>query len=256
VAQVLPFQFFYYGNPVSNFKVSLNGQISFSNPTGLPGNANTNLPSAAVPDKSILCFWDEFIPIGSGVYWVRVTNTSTNCVGRDTISVQLNSIPQFNLGNHNFLCSGTLTLQVSNSNNYVSLWNTGAVSNSIVVPNSGTYGLRLTDTSTGCSFYDSIQVVYDTVQIFAGNDTAFCGNGTLIPLVSPSYWGYSWNGGTANIPLLVSQSGRYGVSTRIAFTGCSATDSVDITSIHCRTFRWEMIPFLVVYQLLSALPCL
>ena len=92
IAQNIPFQFFFYGTPVTQFKVSLNGQITFSNPTGSPSStSNSNLPSAVVPDKSILCFWDEFsssIPLnnnakvymkvvgnlGSRQLWIKWTN--------------------------------------------------------------------------------------------------------------------------------------------------------------------------------------
>lgn len=164
----------------------------------------------------------------TGLFWVRVTNSSTGCIGRDTVSVQINAVPQFNLGNDTVLCSGNLTLQVSNPNSFAALWNTGSSSNSIVVPSSGTYWLQLTDTTSGCFKYDSIQVIYDTVQIFAGNDTSYCGNAVLIPQTNPSSLGYLWNGGVSNTPLTVTQSGSYVVTTRNAFTGCSATDTVQI----------------------------
>ncbi len=164
----------------------------------------------------------------TGTFWVRVTNASTGCIGRDTVSVRINAVPQFNLGNDTVLCSGTLTLQVTNPNSFSALWNTGASSNGLVVPSSGTYWLQLTDTTSGCFKYDSIQVIYDTVQIFAGNDTSYCGNAVLIPQTHPSSLGYLWNSGVSNTPLTVTQSGSYVVSTRNAFTGCSATDTVQI----------------------------
>ncbi|MCB0843876.1 MAG: right-handed parallel beta-helix repeat-containing protein, partial [Bacteroidetes bacterium] len=55
----IPFPFEFYGSPVTHFKASQNGLLTFDvAATALP-NANDNLPSANLPD-STLCFWDEF----------------------------------------------------------------------------------------------------------------------------------------------------------------------------------------------------
>ncbi|MEM6343317.1 MAG: choice-of-anchor J domain-containing protein [Bacteroidota bacterium] len=56
----IPFPFSFYGQPVSQFKASLNGVVTFDvGSTTLPG-PNTNLPTASIPDQSICVFWDEF----------------------------------------------------------------------------------------------------------------------------------------------------------------------------------------------------
>ena len=58
-ATAIPFPFDFYGNPVTHFKASQNGVVTFDTTVvALPG-ANENLPSANLPDTTI-CFWDEF----------------------------------------------------------------------------------------------------------------------------------------------------------------------------------------------------
>lgn len=81
--QALPFQFFFYGSQVTAFKASLNGQLTFTTSAGSPNSGpNTNLPTTLVPDKSILCFWDEFTSSGvqsdSSKIYIRVLGTAPN----------------------------------------------------------------------------------------------------------------------------------------------------------------------------------
>lgn len=82
----LPFAFDFYGQPVTHFKVSANGVITFDTlATAIPVDANTNLPTVAasnIPNNSILAFWDAFSgspPIGStDRIWVGVNGTAPN----------------------------------------------------------------------------------------------------------------------------------------------------------------------------------
>lgn len=57
----MPFSFNYFGSPVSQFRASANGLITFSGLTApaLPNN-NENLPTSLLPDSSIACFWEAF----------------------------------------------------------------------------------------------------------------------------------------------------------------------------------------------------
>ena len=56
----LPFDFVFYGGTFSRVWVSVNGWISFAQPTGsFPGN--TTIPGGAGPDSMIAVFWDDLI---------------------------------------------------------------------------------------------------------------------------------------------------------------------------------------------------
>ncbi|MFK7923425.1 MAG: PKD domain-containing protein [Bacteroidia bacterium] len=59
-AQAIGFPFDFYGTPVTHFKASLNGVITFDTATVVIPGANTNLPSAGLPDMSVAGLWDEF----------------------------------------------------------------------------------------------------------------------------------------------------------------------------------------------------
>lgn len=64
----IPFQFEFFGEQVSFFRASANGQLTFDMTSPTPGGNNGTLPNAVVPDSTILCFWERFTttpPIGS-----------------------------------------------------------------------------------------------------------------------------------------------------------------------------------------------
>ncbi len=89
--QALPFGFSFYGSAVTNFKVSRNGLLTFNTGTAVLPNANADLPTNLLPDKTIASFWDAFsaappLPPNSRIYtrvfgtagsrqlWVKWTN--------------------------------------------------------------------------------------------------------------------------------------------------------------------------------------
>lgn len=58
--QTLPFAFSFYGTPVTQFKASHNGVVTFDvAATAVPGD-NAAMPTATLPDNSIGAFWDAF----------------------------------------------------------------------------------------------------------------------------------------------------------------------------------------------------
>lgn len=78
----IPFTFNFYGQPVTQFKASANGLLTFNTATTTLPNYNDNLPSADVPDSTVACYWDAFTsapPVGSNdvVVW-KVWGTAPN----------------------------------------------------------------------------------------------------------------------------------------------------------------------------------
>lgn len=64
----IPFSFEFFGEPVSFFRASTNGQLTFDMTSPTPAGDNGALPHAAVPDSTILGFWEKFTttpPVGS-----------------------------------------------------------------------------------------------------------------------------------------------------------------------------------------------
>ncbi len=56
----IPFVFNFYGQPVTSLRASANGLVTFSAASTLLPNNNQNLPTSALPDSTIACFWDAF----------------------------------------------------------------------------------------------------------------------------------------------------------------------------------------------------
>ncbi|HWY98580.1 MAG TPA: hypothetical protein VNY36_05790, partial [Bacteroidia bacterium] len=77
-AQTIPFTFNFNGGPVTQYKISTSGYITFSKVTTTPtGSANVALPTASLPDSSI-CVWG-FAGAGlGGQVYTKVYGTTPN----------------------------------------------------------------------------------------------------------------------------------------------------------------------------------
>ena len=65
----LPFAFDFFGQPVTHFRASQTGVVTFDTATTILPGANENLPSPNLPNLSIAGFWDSFTsaaPTGTG----------------------------------------------------------------------------------------------------------------------------------------------------------------------------------------------
>ena len=136
----IPFAFDFYESPVTHLKVSGNGVITFDTTAILlPANDNTNLPappSASVPDKSILAFWNSFTtdpptyPESYVLYktfgtapnrqfWIKYHSYDIeNTFGFWAVVLEegTNAIYVVNMGYHAAGATSTLGLQLNNSN--------------------------------------------------------------------------------------------------------------------------------------------
>lgn len=66
-AQTIPFSWNYYGSPVTSYKASDNGYITFDAAATVSYSANTSIPDASGPDQAIFAFWDDLgVVAGSG----------------------------------------------------------------------------------------------------------------------------------------------------------------------------------------------
>jgi hypothetical protein len=74
--QTIPFAWSFYGNPVTTYKVSDNGYITFDAAATTSIGANTTLPDASGPNNAIYAFWDDlelktFTPNANAVIAVK-----------------------------------------------------------------------------------------------------------------------------------------------------------------------------------------
>ncbi|MFN0200375.1 MAG: T9SS type A sorting domain-containing protein [Bacteroidia bacterium] len=128
-AQTLPFAFNFNGSPVTQYIAATSGVVTFDVATGLaaPAVANTALPSAAIPDKSV-CAWGI---TGSGTndnicyktfgtapnrqHWIifsSYTNPGTTCWTYWGIALEETSNKIYVVDMRNAGCATTLTVGV------------------------------------------------------------------------------------------------------------------------------------------------
>ena len=131
------------------------------------------------------------------------------------------------------LCEGdTVTYSITPSSTgastYSYVWSTGAQTNAISVTDDATYTVTVTD-NFGCSIVRSKQMtLYPAAVASITGSTVICGNnGTTLTANGGTY--YSWNTGSAQRTITVSQPGTY-IATVQTVYGCTANDTVEVVA--------------------------
>ncbi|MBT6835713.1 MAG: hypothetical protein HOA61_06675, partial [Bacteroidetes bacterium] len=75
--QTLPFSWSFYGELVSQYKVSDNGFITFNLAEAANSGSNTAIPNATGPNKSIYAFWDDMELSDNPTYMTNDIKTYT-----------------------------------------------------------------------------------------------------------------------------------------------------------------------------------
>ncbi|TAE08753.1 MAG: hypothetical protein EAZ47_03270 [Bacteroidetes bacterium] len=162
-----------------------------------------------------------------GTYWVR-HYFNANCFNKDTFLVTSGD-PQVNIGPPDtLLCRGQiLTLTAGNTTNGNSfLWNTGDVTPSIPVRETGMYHVKVT-TPLGCILNDTTHAVFNVVpRINLGRDTALCAYDSLTLNAFFRNGTYAWSTGDTSRAITVygTQPGRYFVT--VTARNCTNTDTI------------------------------
>ena len=106
------------------------------------------------------------------------------------------------------------------------LWNTGAITQTIVVKTTGKFIVNVTGQS--CTGKDSVQVISNPLPTptISGN-TSFCIGGSTILTVNGQYDSVRWSTNETTNSISVSQVGNYSVT--VFNKGCSGSANVDVT---------------------------
>lgn len=143
--------------------------------------------------------------------------------------------PKIKVNGETEFCEGdSLVLEVDGDyQSYV--WSTGDVSKKLVIKNSGTYFLKISD-GTGCEAYsESVDVTVNKVRemtITPSGNNPFCDGDSLMLSATLLFRTYLWNNGATTRKIAVKEPGTYWV-TGTDNLGCSATSE---------TFTAEMLP--------------
>lgn len=210
-------------NPVpSTPTITANGPVTFC-----AGDSVTLTSSAATSYLWSTGATSQSITVNtSGTYSVTVSNTSGCTAGSAATTVTVNVNPTTPVvtasGPTTFCAGGSVTLSSSSVTN--NLWSTGATTQSILVSNSGTYSVTVSNAS-GCTASSASTTV--TVNpnpsiptVTANGPLTFCAGDSVV-LSSSSTTNNIWNTGDTTQAITVTTSGNYFVTVTNNF-GCSS----------------------------------
>ncbi len=122
----------------------------------------------------------------------------------------------------------SITPTSTGASTYSYVWSTGSQTNAISVTDDATYTVTVTD-NFGCSIVRSKQMtLYPAAVASITGSTVICGNiGTTLTANGGTY--YSWNTGSAQRTITVSQPGTY-IATVQTVYGCTANDTVEVVA--------------------------
>lgn len=152
------------------------------------------------------------------------------CINQDTLIVNENDLPLFNLINDTIACFGDTVIlypdSMHTSWNY--LWSNSNSSDSLAVSQTGNYTLSITDTNN-CQHIDSTALQFNAMpQLNLGTDTLICDQDTLS--IGHSFTGYQsiWNTGDTVPTISAAQNGTFSIVVNDSI-GCFVSDTIDIS---------------------------
>jgi len=144
-------------------------------------------------------------------------------------SVTINALPSFDLGPNRTVCDGTV-LSANVDGSAVYLWNTGATTKTITPRSSGFYSAITEYESTGCKFYDEVElIVNETPFVNLGPDSVVCNNPPYVlkSRTQLSNIEYKWNDPSVTGPELpITNGGFYFLEAKSLTNGCAHRDSI------------------------------
>lgn len=170
-----------------------------------------------------------------GTYIATAINKANFCPGRDTISIAIIAAPSYNLGGDTLYCGTSAILGLSlPSAGHSYVWGTHTATRNISA--SGTWWVRGTNLTTGCSNSDTVKVtIVPPPVVNLGSDRNVCGSSTQIAAPIGDF-SYLWSTGSAARVITVSATGSYIVTVTSNTTNCFSIDTIRITFLSLPVF--------------------
>ena len=172
---------------------------------------------------SIIVDWN----VEPGEYNISVLETSEfGCVGSPQSAVVIIRGPDIDLGDDDYICDGSVFEIEPEGDFYSYLWHDGSTDPSYTTDQEGWISVEVTD-SYGCALSDSMYLsVRDLPEVDLGNDTALCGEQSLILDAGTDGMSYTWSTGDIGQYLTVYQGAQeYWVEVEDAY-GCINGDTM------------------------------
>ncbi len=168
----------------------------------------------------------HYLYSASGNYTVQETvQNNFGCSDSVTAVVQVQALPQVNLGGTLTTCGTQYSLQTINANSTYTWWPMGVNTSTAMVFQTGWVGVRVKG-ANGCAARDSVYIHLNAVyRPQLGDDRTACGPLLLQPNAPAQT--YSWSTGASTPTLQVINSGLY-VLTALDQNGCSGADTIQV----------------------------
>jgi len=170
----------------------------------------------------------------SGAY--SIAATVGECILRDTIQVTIADQSTLDIGDMILTCNTDPITLMSNIDGDTYSWNTGEDTPIIEVTATGSYTLEVESTA-GCIYRDTIDIVFDELSIDLGADHEICiGDSTILSAPSPeTLSSIVWSDGSVDPDLIVRSADSYWLAIERGM--CFASDTIMISYGMC-----DMIP--------------
>ncbi len=214
------FDFYLYGEPYDQFRVSPNGFISFGSYSG--AWSNQELPSPIAPANSICVWWDDLRPEDNveGYCWYESN-------GVDSLVVSWTGVPHYNPGTH----GGPFTAQaILQANGQVTLQYEGLGGGF-----SGTAGFQGADEETGITVFHNqaietpyaVRITPPAWAVLTAESGIVAGNGSSwLPIQFNSAAGYELPMGEYNATLHLSSNDPENAELQVPITMTVQTTDV------------------------------
>jgi hypothetical protein len=179
----------------------------------------------------------------AGTYIVTVTQPGGGCSKNDTVAITNKLAPVADLGTDQEICAGTSAVLTTTSQTGVSyLWSTGATTPSITVTTPGSYWLKVTLASTGCSTRDTVVITNKPAPVVnLGLNPNICpGDSATLDAGNPGST-YLWSTGATTQTITAKAATNYSVIVT-GTNGCQGKDTVTLTYKAAPTSHFTAAP--------------
>lgn len=214
--QMLPFAWTFYGSPVTHYRISDNGYITFDTATTKSDPNNTALPSPQAPLNSIFAFWDNLELSNNPTFIRNTVKTYTLGSAPNRIHViQWNLAPLGQQANANYLY---FALRIYEQGYFDIIYQRLYLSSCKV---SGTVGCQNADGSLGTMLSGSPNFVYPDAILIYENVNVYC----FRYGINKEYDAKMRN---IEIPWIAHSNKSYNISGCLTNIGTRTIDSIDI----------------------------
>lgn len=159
----------------------------------------------------------------SGDVWVEVT--FGNCSANDTVKIDFFNPSLVSVGNDTSLCPGDTIVLDAKIGGVDYAWNTGSISQMLVVTEAGNYSVTVS--VDGCSGSDEVEIEeYPLPMLTFPMDTLVCDMESFVLSAQSPNATYAWSTGSSASEVTINQDGNYQVTATLG--NCKSFREIDV----------------------------